>query len=745
MRTREDGAKALRNGIRAGAMILAVMAGALQAQVALAQPVQTGQPLGETVGVPWVGERGITESVQEIVARDSLIPGFVREVKPFFFDHHSNFMMQDPASAAVPKWPFDGNWNVVSGSGFPSRVMQHVNGFDEGMLLPQTISNDFIAATIAQSGFIPPDTMGDVGPTQIMTPLNGRIRVFTKAGVLTAVNTTTDSFFNSVRNGSTTSDPRVVYDKLSQRWFVVMINTSSPNRIMIAVSSGPVITSTASFTFYQFQQDSTGGGTADNGALADYPSLGVDANALYIGCNMFNPSYTGTTGWVVRKSSVLSGGPIVVTTFRQMSPVSGEGPYSPRGVSNDDPAATEGYFLGTSNIALGRLVLRRISDPGGTPSISSNILLTVPTTANPINVPAQGSTTAVDALNTRLYDARIYRNRSTGSRTLWTAHTIQVNSSGVASSSGGRNGARWYQIGNLTATPTLVQSGTLFDSAASSPRYYTFPTVAMSGQGHMGLGASFGGAVNFMSAAAAGRLSSDPLGTIQAPTTIVAGAGSYNVIGSGRNRWGDYSSTVVDPEDDQSMWTFTEYASAVDTWAIRVTKLLAPPPATPSLITPGSVEQGQANVSLSVTGTSVAGSAFYDTEPGFNRLQTAFSGAGITVNSIAFNSETSLTLNVSVSGGAATGLRNLTVTNPDGQSATGIGLLEIKVKCVGDLNNDGLVDDSDFVIFAAAYDILDCSDLAMPPGCPADLNGDGFVDDADFVIFAAAYDALLCP
>jgi len=65
--------------------------------------------------------------------------------------------------------------------------------------------------------------------------------------------------------------------------------------------------------------------------------------------------------------------------------------------------------------------------------------------------------------------------------------------------------------------------------------------------------------------------------------------------------------------------------------------------------------------------------------------------------------------------------------------------------CPGDLNNDGFVDDADFVIFASAYNILDCADPSMPAGCPADLNGDDFVDDADFVIFAAAYNALLCP
>ena len=65
--------------------------------------------------------------------------------------------------------------------------------------------------------------------------------------------------------------------------------------------------------------------------------------------------------------------------------------------------------------------------------------------------------------------------------------------------------------------------------------------------------------------------------------------------------------------------------------------------------------------------------------------------------------------------------------------------------CPADLNSDDFVDDSDFVLFANAYNVLVCDDPAMPVGCPADLNGDGFVDDTDFVAFADAYNALLCP
>lgn len=65
--------------------------------------------------------------------------------------------------------------------------------------------------------------------------------------------------------------------------------------------------------------------------------------------------------------------------------------------------------------------------------------------------------------------------------------------------------------------------------------------------------------------------------------------------------------------------------------------------------------------------------------------------------------------------------------------------------CPADLNNDDVVDDADFSIFAIAYNILDCADLMMPSGCPADLKNDDLVDDADFSLFVVAYNEFLCP
>ncbi len=71
-------------------------------------------------------------------------------------------------------------------------------------------------------------------------------------------------------------------------------------------------------------------------------------------------------------------------------------------------------------------------------------------------------------------------------------------------------------------------------------------------------------------------------------------------------------------------------------------------------------------------------------------------------------------------------------------SVIDMGAFELVAKtCTGDLNKDGVVDDSDFVIFAAAYNILLDRE--------GDFNGDLLTDDADFVIFAHGYDELLCP
>src|SRR5207248_1385223 len=141
----------------------------------------------------------------------------------------------------------------------------------------------------------------------------------------------------------------------------------------------------------------------------------------------------------------------------------------------------------------------------------------VSSTANPMGgVPNLGSTRALDDLDDRLYSAKIktYVDGGTTRTTLVCAHSIEVDATGTANSSGSRDGSRWYEIENLSGSPSVRQSGTLFDPAASNPNSYWIPSLAVSGQGHLALGCSVAGANRHAEIAVAGRLRSDALNSL---------------------------------------------------------------------------------------------------------------------------------------------------------------------------------------------------------------------------------------
>src|SRR5207245_6762502 len=125
-----------------------------------------------------------------------------------------------------------------------------------------------------------------------------------------------------------------------------------------------------------------------------------------------------------------------------------------------------------------------------------------------------------------------------------------------------RNAARWYELSVPvgSGSPTLVQSGTVFDSAAfvSSARHFWIPSVMVSGQGHAAFGFSTAGTPFHIDGATTGRLATDALGTLNAPTLFTASSTAYNPsgdsgAGGGGRRWGDYSFTSLDPNDDMTM------------------------------------------------------------------------------------------------------------------------------------------------------------------------------------------------
>jgi hypothetical protein len=648
------------------------------------------------VGTPESGAAGIVESVDDIMARDQLSPDTVK-------------------TESLPR--LESNRAKTSASAAGAQTAQAAIGPPAA---PETVGTNFKAIGYSESGFIPPDTAGDVGPTQILVEVNGRIRAFAKTGAPAALSSTALSFWASVANGSQPIFPQIRYDRLSGRWILMAVNSAKPNnRIMIAVQTTPgTITGASSFTFYQFNQTS-GGGNGDQSNTCDSPRLGIDNNALYIGCNMYKTSGSldRVTVYVVRKSSIIPApGTLVVTALRDISNgANGPGPFTPVGVDNDDAQATTGYFIGVDMGTLGLLQLRSVSDPGGTPTLSGNRPLTVPATAYPTSQPASGSTVSIDAGDDRLIRASIHTNKLTGAATLWTSHGNEVDASCVSGVGGGRNGARWYQIAGgtptaadpLGGTPALVQSGTLCDPASTNPKGFIYPSVVETGQGHMAMGSSFAASNLFAGAASAGRLRFDPAGVTQAATTLQSGLAAYTFVTLGRNRWGDYSFTGVDPNDDQTAWTFQEYADQTpNNWAVRAVQLRAsPPPALTGL--QATVCVGAASVPVTLTGTADAplpGAEFFDPGPdpggpGYANHLTATATGGVVINGapgivIPANPSTQPVLQVTLSldtTGATAGLKNITIKNPDGQTTTGVGVVRVDHPATPVATNSGPV------------------------------------------------------
>ena len=126
-----------------------------------------------------------------------------------------------------------------------------------------------------------------------------------------------------------------------------------------------------------------------------------------------------------------------------------------------------------------------------------------------------------------------------------------------------RIGVRWYEVRNLSATPSIFQQGTF---APLDQLYRWMGSIAMDHFGDIAVGYSTSSPADFPSMAYSGRLAGDPAGQLsQGETQLFAGAGPENVgffvppVG----RWGDYTDLTVDPTDGCTFWYVNEYFASI--------------------------------------------------------------------------------------------------------------------------------------------------------------------------------------
>lgn len=403
---------------------------------------------------------------------------------------------------------------------------------------------------------IPPDTHGAIGPSHAMTMLNSEVRIQTKTGA--TINTVSLASFWSAIAGSK-FDPKVFYDAGSSRWFAVVdVNPNSvSSAIGFAMSAGSDPTGT--WDFYAIDADPV------NTTWADYPGVGFNQHWIAITQNMFtvsgSPGFVGVKMWVLDKATVLDGPPIsgwvFGSTFTQVG-----GVYSftlqPCHTFGSEPIL---YFVDNTGFWDGTTFMIRISrltnPPPATPAwapidggpapgtglffVANNFNFTQ------INAAQMGSGALIATNDPRMLNA-VYRNGR-----IWCTHSGGL----PAGSPANRTAVFWYQL-NPTVSSPIVQSGVIDGDVG---RHHYFPSITANSANDAAIGFTCSDATMFAQAVFTGRLSTDPINTMQTVQLIKAGEGPYSkTFGGGSHRWGDFSATVVDPVDDLSFWTIQEYA-----------------------------------------------------------------------------------------------------------------------------------------------------------------------------------------
>jgi len=458
---------------------------------------------------------------------------------------------------------------------------------------------------------IPPDTHGAAGPNHLMVTLNTQVRIQTRTGT-TLSTVSLDSFF-----GTNAFDPRIHYDPYNNRWiFVVTANAQAANSgwcIAVSQTSNP----TGNWSIYGVIDFD-----ASNVEWADYPTVGFNKNWITIQINRFRVSdnaFMGSRIYALTKSEFYAGG-FATWRFWDRSDIGGT--QAPAITYNN--AINEQYLLQTWNGNSGGngfLRLYTISGAIGSETLTYGPFISTPNpwAGSGPNAPQLGSTTRISTNDNRMQNV-VYRNGS-----LWAAHTVFL-----PAASPTRASVQWWQV---TTAGGISQRGRIDDGTATN--FYAFPSIAVNNANNVLIGYSRFAANRYASANYSFRLGTDAANTLQPDFTFKAGEDTYvKTFGSGNNRWGDYSATVVDPVNDQDFWTIQEYAETFvspndrwGTWWARVSTIPVPP--APATLTATALNRSQIRLNWSDVSGEI-GYRIYRAPSGGFYTEIATVGANVT-------------------------------------------------------------------------------------------------------------------
>ncbi|HSO19751.1 MAG TPA: hypothetical protein VLT88_09855, partial [Desulfosarcina sp.] len=365
-------------------------------------------------------------------------------------------------------------------------------------------------------------------------------QVYDKTGT-SIVGPNTFSSFMAGAGCAAPFDPNAIYDEENDRYILGVDNGGEDYGVAVSDDGNPL----GNWWVYRFPTDV-------GGAFFDYPHAGVGRDAIYMGANMFNPGFVEARVWAFDKFAMYAAAPASYVTWSTGSSSTPQ-PMNLHGFAQGTwPVAGPHYILTDNNFDGNVYGVFSWTDPFGANVLASegtvNLAAFTGIAAGfPIDVPQAGSAALLQANDWRVQDAE-YRNGN-----IWMTSTISCNPGG-----GTVDCARWAQID--PTGPTVLNSGVI----ASPGEFRIFADLAVNDCDDMAVGYTKSSTAMFPSVFVTGRLSTDPVGTVQPEVALKAGEISYTAFDGSPHRWGDYSGMTIDP-DGETFWYFGEYSKDTGT------------------------------------------------------------------------------------------------------------------------------------------------------------------------------------
>lgn len=452
--------------------------------------------------------------------------------------------------------------NLVEGQSVPAGTLQREMG---PFLASNTVGANFPGIDNTDSGFLPPDPTGAVGPNHYVQAVNSSIAIYSKTGDLLVGPVALGTFLG---NASNSGDPIILYDQLADRWIVSEFGNGAQS-LLFAVSETP--DPTGAYNLYEIL----------NGQFEDYPHYSIWPDGYYLTTN-------GTGGgggfgareiFVLERDAMLAG-----DADAQVIGLNLTGQFAnPTTIFSAAAANLIGTELPPADAPA---YLVYLQDDSWTGSITEDHLLVWEANVdydNPANstISANPQEIPVDAFDSLFAQFGVgeINQPGTGQELAGQGGIISYNANyrsfedhnswlitfNVDVDGDDTSGIRWIELRNTDADDTwsVYQEGTYAPDDGNS-RFMS--SAAMDEFGNIGLAFNIGGSNMPVGIRHTGRFKNDPLGQMTVEETVIFdGAG----VQTFSNRFGDYAHLTMDP-DDVTFWHTSEYFLSDNVWATRI-------------------------------------------------------------------------------------------------------------------------------------------------------------------------------